>query len=220
MEKMSCNVINDLLPLYQDGLCSNESRQMIEEHIESCEECKKSLYRMGEDFSFEVDTDAEIIKQVRRRIQIEKIVIVSVTLFVLISLLLVGGSYMMFSQVSMNDVIQAENVRVEEDDNGNVWLVRSGNAIHASHVIGEHYTEDGELVMGMGEIEVADYEGERVINVVLLESPLSKLAHQLQGENSSIREEKSLLFNAKEKTNRSKITITLKEGEVVLWERN
>lgn len=220
MEKMSCNVINDLLPLYQDGLCSNESKQMIEEHIKSCEECKKSLERMEINFSFEVDTDTEIIKQVKRRIQIEKIVIACVTLFVLISLLLVGGSYMMFSQVSMNDMIQAENVRVEEDENGDIWLVRSGNAIHASHVIGEHYTEDGQLVMGMGEIEAVDYEGDWVINVVLLESPILKLTHQLQGENSSISEEKSLLFNAKEKTNRSKVTITLEEGEVVLWERN
>lgn len=98
--------------------------------------------------------------------------------------------------------------------------MRSGNAIHASHVIGEHYTEDGQLVMGMGEVEVADYEGERVINVVLLESLISKLTHQLQGESSSISEEKSLLFNANEKTNRSKVTITLEEGEIVLWERN
>lgn len=220
MEKMSCNVINDLLPLYKDGLCSNESKQMIEEHIESCEECKKFLERIKIDFSFEADTDVEIIKQVKRRIHIEKIVIACVTLFVLISLLLVGSSYMMFSQVSMKDVIQAENVRVEEDDNGDVWLVRSGNAIHASHVIGEHYTEDGQLVMGMGEVEVADYEGERVINVVLLESLISKLTHQLQGESSSISEEKSLLFNANEKTNRSKVTITLEEGEIVLWERN
>lgn len=220
MEKMSCNVIYDLLPLYLDGLCSKESKQMIEEHLESCEECKKALERTERDLPLGKDTDAEVIRQIKRRIRIEKLVIVCVTLFVLVSVTLVGASYLMFSQVSMNDIIQAENVRVEEDENGDIWLVRSGNAIHASHVIGEHYTEDGQLVMGMGEIEAADYEGDRVINVVLLESLISKLTYQLQGESSSISEEKSLLFNANEKSNRNKVTITLEEGEVVLWERD
>lgn len=220
MEKMSCNVIYDLFPLYLDGLCSDESKQMIEEHLEGCEECKKALNRMESNLSFEEDTDVEVIKQVKRRIQIEKLVVACVTIFVLVSVMLVGGSYLLFSQVSMNDIVKTENVRVEEDENGDIWLVRSGNAIFATHVIGEHYTEDGQLIMGMGEVEVANYEGDRVINVVLLENPISKFTHQIQEEGSSISEEKSLLFNAKEKTNRSKVTITLEEGEVVLWERN
>lgn len=32
MEK-GCRVIEDLLPLYVDGICSEESKKMIEEHI-------------------------------------------------------------------------------------------------------------------------------------------------------------------------------------------
>lgn len=220
MEKMNCNVIYDLLPLYLDGLCSKESKQMIEEHLCECGDCKKVLERMKSNLSIEEDIDAEVIKRVKRRIQIEKIVIVCVTLFVLISVLLVGASCLMFSQVPMNDIIREENVRVEEDENGDIWLVRSGNAIFASHVIGEHYTEEGQLILGKGEIEVEDYEGDRVINVVLFESPISKFAQLIQEEGSSIREEKSLLFNAKEKPERCKVTITLKEREVILWERN
>ena len=37
---MKCNIARDLLPLYFDGLCSDETRKQLEEHIENCESCK------------------------------------------------------------------------------------------------------------------------------------------------------------------------------------
>ena len=46
-----CNVIHDLLPLYVENLVSDESRQLIEEHIAVCEECRTMLYRMQSDDS-------------------------------------------------------------------------------------------------------------------------------------------------------------------------
>lgn len=38
---MNCNIIKDLIPLYVDGCCSEESEKTVEEHIENCHECKK-----------------------------------------------------------------------------------------------------------------------------------------------------------------------------------
>lgn len=38
---MNCNIIQDLIPLYIDGCCSEESRQTVKEHIESCRQCRK-----------------------------------------------------------------------------------------------------------------------------------------------------------------------------------
>lgn len=35
-----CEIVRDLLPLYLDNLCSEPSKEYIEEHIEKCEECK------------------------------------------------------------------------------------------------------------------------------------------------------------------------------------
>lgn len=44
--KTPCNVIRDLLPLYQDGVCSPESRQLVDEHLEECEPCRTEWERM------------------------------------------------------------------------------------------------------------------------------------------------------------------------------
>ena len=44
--KMSCEIIKDLLPLYFDNVCSNDSKVAIEEHLATCENCKSELQTM------------------------------------------------------------------------------------------------------------------------------------------------------------------------------
>lgn len=46
MNYISCRIIEDLLPLYVDGVCSEESKKSIELHISTCEECHKKLEEM------------------------------------------------------------------------------------------------------------------------------------------------------------------------------
>ena len=43
MTKIQCAVIRDLLPLYYDGICSDETKKLVEGHIASCDECKTEL---------------------------------------------------------------------------------------------------------------------------------------------------------------------------------
>ncbi len=38
---MNCNIVKDLIPLYIDGCCSEESGKIVEEHIKNCIDCKK-----------------------------------------------------------------------------------------------------------------------------------------------------------------------------------
>lgn len=46
MSKLSCEVIKDLMPSYIDGICSSESKKLIEEHIADCADCNQLLERM------------------------------------------------------------------------------------------------------------------------------------------------------------------------------
>ena len=49
MNKISCNVIGDLLPLYVDGAVSEDTKKLVEEHLAECEECKKAAEEMGKE---------------------------------------------------------------------------------------------------------------------------------------------------------------------------
>lgn len=44
--KFECAIIEDLLPLYADGVCSQESRKIVEEHLAQCENCRAALEQM------------------------------------------------------------------------------------------------------------------------------------------------------------------------------
>lgn len=43
---VSCNIIEDILPLYADGICSEDSRALVDEHTEGCPQCKAKLDAM------------------------------------------------------------------------------------------------------------------------------------------------------------------------------
>lgn len=41
--KINCEIIRDLLPLYAEGLASESSRTLVEEHLPTCESCRREL---------------------------------------------------------------------------------------------------------------------------------------------------------------------------------
>ena len=75
--KITCNIIQDMLPLYVDDVLSEDSRKMIEEHLKDCEVCREKRRNMEEDSlpSFsqasenEKNAEKEILLGIRRRIR-------------------------------------------------------------------------------------------------------------------------------------------------------
>lgn len=45
MNKISCNTIRDILPLYVDEVVSENTRTMVVEHLGQCAECRKQTAR-------------------------------------------------------------------------------------------------------------------------------------------------------------------------------
>ena len=46
MSKISCHIIQDILPLYVDGIVSEDTKEMVEEHLRECESCRKEAEHM------------------------------------------------------------------------------------------------------------------------------------------------------------------------------
>lgn len=47
--KTSCEIIKDILPLYCDGICSEETQKLVEEHIAACPSCAALLEKLRVD---------------------------------------------------------------------------------------------------------------------------------------------------------------------------
>lgn len=91
--KISCEIIKDLLPLYHDEICSNDSIAMVEEHLTECDSCKAELQAMDETFLLNKKEqnlkEAEAVKKLSRRWK--KGMLKSLLKGVLITLLLIAA---------------------------------------------------------------------------------------------------------------------------------
>lgn len=60
---MNCKIIQDLIPLYIDKCCSNETEKEVEKHLENCAEC----YSVYKSMSASMNTEKAEVKAVKIR---------------------------------------------------------------------------------------------------------------------------------------------------------
>jgi predicted anti-sigma-YlaC factor YlaD len=67
---ISCEIIKDLLPLYHDDVCSKESKNMVEEHLQECESCRNELQAMDSELPIsnrvENLAEAEVVQKLSK----------------------------------------------------------------------------------------------------------------------------------------------------------
>lgn len=117
---MKCEIIRDLLPLYVDGACSEESRKAVEEHIAGCEACRQELGKMKRSVDLDVvEEEVELLKEGKRSIEVKARSKLESTLilvnFIMNILLIVVAIYTIFewsgrAYETLNDVF---SVRVQ-----------------------------------------------------------------------------------------------------------
>lgn len=85
---MNCNIVKDLIPLYIDGCCSEESEKIVKEHIRDCDDCKKLLEDMKS--PYDIVTVSESPKTFSKLNDWKASVLQSVLLFLSFALITVG----------------------------------------------------------------------------------------------------------------------------------
>ena len=70
---MKCNIARDLFPLYFDGLCSDETKELLEAHMAECDECRQLGKSLKEQEPFEENRDwektAAPLKKFKKKLQ-------------------------------------------------------------------------------------------------------------------------------------------------------
>lgn len=68
MNNIPCGVIRDLLPLYTEELCSEESRALVENHLKDCSGCRSLKESMKKTEPLPVDS-GESLKKVKKELR-------------------------------------------------------------------------------------------------------------------------------------------------------
>ncbi len=128
MSNKKCAICQDLLALYVDGLCSEESGEFIEEHFSECERCKAAFSDMKKECVSKNISDEEKqsgnefkMKLGRRWSRFKKKLILKITAIVLAVVALLGtGVYFAFfhyytltpDEVNINDLSVTSDGRI------------------------------------------------------------------------------------------------------------
>lgn len=92
MNKENCSLIKDLLPLYIDDLCSNESMKIIKKHLADCSECSKEYEQLTNQPKIKIvnDNSTELIKGVGKMFKKDKkkAIIKTISIFLAVFILL------------------------------------------------------------------------------------------------------------------------------------
>lgn len=215
MTKNNCEIVRDLLPLYAENMCSEKSRRVVAEHLGECGDCRKELEKISSNMVIRADSDISAFKRIKKRARIEKVIIGIVSATVI----LIAGWYVQFymlnTDCSMNyeKFDLAENVWVEKDESGGLWMCRENAAVSADFIYpaftdknGNHMNDDGfdkNNTVGYG----FTLKHRKIDNFAMIDM--------------SGKDERSYLFNVNEKDFEYVFYYDDKtDTEYILWERD
>lgn len=151
--RITCDVIQDLMPSYVDGILSEDSQALVKEHMEACKECRKMLEIMKEEQGKEQAQmissvasgaqrrageaentgSAAALKKIRRKLIIRRVLTAAVAVILTLIAAAAGYNHWYFNEKYMT----LENSGMYVKNNR---LYSSNNLINRMKV---QYTEDG-----------------------------------------------------------------------------
>lgn len=170
-----CNIIRDLLPLYCDEICSEESKEMIEEHLPTCQECNKILEKMQSNsmdkeniLPFEIEK-SKVLKNIKKSIFRKKVLTAALAVTCTIAIIFCYYekskiTYSAPTKEQVNEFISKNSfnaVTIKETRDFSIVLFGNeaayghyvlyqdqNNKLHSEEVIASGYTKDRLLSLG------------------------------------------------------------------------
>ena len=124
IECIDCDVIQDLLPSYCDGVTSELSNKLVEGHLKKCKKCKNILEEMNKQISLDYEKHQEerisFLKKYKKKMV--KSILITIMVILLIINILINVFYVLLDKceffVDVNYIhIYNDDIRVRKSDN-------------------------------------------------------------------------------------------------------
>lgn len=93
MKEIKCTIIQDILPLYIDGVVSQDTKEMVDQHLQHCEKCQKEYETMKRNLYIPAENNAPIIQKINKKWRKKKVIISFASIFATAIILL--GAYLL-----------------------------------------------------------------------------------------------------------------------------
>ena len=129
MKKISCNIIRDILPLYLDGVVSDDTEKMVEEHLKECDQCRNEAVKLKRDVGLPASksvrlAETEVVKGLKRKLFRKKFLVSVVSVILTIAVL--SGIYSYMALTKRCVAYDSGKVQIQEED-GALYAVYQGD---------------------------------------------------------------------------------------------
>lgn len=156
--KNECDIVGDLLFSYHDGVLSNSSKELVEEHLAKCEKCKTILAELTQEDTKKSQTkEVDFLKRIQKSSNKKNILIavVCILFFVLVlfHLLVYNNYYEIASTMEVyldNDITeqQIEDIKNKIIENSYNLELEYVSKEAAQNRIKENLGEKGNVLNG------------------------------------------------------------------------
>lgn len=151
--KITCDIIEDLLPSYVDGILSDDSKALVDEHLKTCEKCRKNLNYMQKNEEHLLENEYQetaeaknALLKIKRKLRLRKILVTIITAAAIFFITIASyhhwywhESYLSYKESGMfiqnNKLYSTKNMlsrtKVDYEDNGKVQFIYAVNAGYA-----------------------------------------------------------------------------------------
>ncbi|GFN36960.1 zf-HC2 domain-containing protein [Tepidimicrobium xylanilyticum] len=155
--KITCNIIGDILPLYVENMVSEDTKKVVEEHIDGCDRCKRQLKGMTSSINIPLETDTASFEKMKATLQKKKIqtiifsIMLTVSVIVVLISFLTAREYIPYHEglisltessdgiiiAKFNDEVKGYNISTEPSKIGDgfVYYITTWDSFWASSII-------------------------------------------------------------------------------------
>lgn len=134
MNEINCNVIQDILPLYIDGVVSEDTKVLVEAHLKECESCRHYAESMRQEVKIPTSIElkkeqAAAFRNLKKKLKTRKFRVSVVS--VLLTVVLIVGTYCALTIPEWCIPYDSGHIKVYEED-GVVYAEYEGIEIAGS----------------------------------------------------------------------------------------
>lgn len=157
--KNECDLVKDLLFSYNDNILSNTSKELVEEHLKKCDECKKILEEIKQDSNDKKQIkEIDFLKSIKKNINKKNIIILIVFIFLVIIILFNVQVYKNYNAIaSTMEIYLKDDITEEQIENIKNELIEKCDNIELEYVSKEKALERFKSNLGENENLLNDF---------------------------------------------------------------
>ena len=141
--KNECDIVEDLLFSYNDGVLSNTSKELVEQHLKSCEKCQSILEEIRQDNNNNKQIkEIDFFRNIKKKLNKKNLIILIVCIFLVIVILFNILVYNNYKEIaSTMEIYLKDDITEEQTEDIKNKIIENGYNIELEYVPKEKAVE-------------------------------------------------------------------------------